>query len=300
MNIIREEHIIIGMNRSLVELVVKIADTRSFTRAGQELNLTQPAVSRAVTTLEAELGVKLLTRNRRQGVMLTDVGERVVPILRQILLDFEKIDQEVAREKGLEAGSVRIGAIPVAAAHFLPKIIGRISKAYPNIRFTIQDGTIAQVKDWLESRQIDVGLIIAGNPEFTEFPLYREAMFAVFKDDHPLASKEEIRVTDLLERPMIVCKAGYEPPVFEWFGQSGHKPSVKYVVNHYKTALHMIQEGLGIAIMSELSLTDLPDGVVTRALHPAGFRDLHIAIPSYEDSSIAVRLFINTAQQIFG
>ncbi|MGN7358913.1 LysR family transcriptional regulator [Paenibacillus sp. SAF-054] len=288
------------MNRTLIELILKISDTKSFTRAGQELNMTQPAVSRAVATLEAELGVKLLTRNRRQGVLLTDVGERTVRIFREILQGYEKIDQEIAREKGLEVGTVRIGAIPVAAASFLPKIIAHIAKIHPNIQFSIMEGTNAQIKDGLDSRQIDVGLIIAGDPKYTVFPLYREPMYAVFRDDNPLASKKEIRATDLLDRPMIICKAGYEPPVFEWFEQTGNKPSIKYVINHYKTALNMIQEGLGTAIMSELSLTDLPDGVVTRALHPPGYRDIHIAVPYYEDSSKAVRLFMETAQALFG
>lgn len=289
------------MNRSLVEMIVKISDTKSFTRAGQEVNMTQPAVSRAVTTLEAELGVKLLIRNRRQSVMLTDVGERVVRIFREILQGYEKLDQEVSREKGLEAGSVRIGAFPVAAAYFLPTMIRHIAKKYPNIQFSIQEGTIAQIKDWLETRQIDVGLIISSDYEFTTYPLFREAMYAVIRGDHPLASKDTIQAIDLLDQPMIVCKAGYEPPVFEWFEQSAHSPQVKYVLHHYKTALNMIREGLGIAIMSELSLTDpLPDGVVTRKLNPPGYRDIHIAVPSYQDSSIAVRFFVETARQLFG
>lgn len=263
------------------------------------MNMTQPAVSRAVSALESELGVTLLTRKRRQGVMLTDIGERIVRVFREILDNYEKIDQEIAREKGLETGIVRIGAFPVASSYFIPKIISHIAKIYPNIKFTILEGTIAEVKEWIDSRRIDVGLIIESDNELTTFPLLRENMYAVLKNDHPLSAKSTIQVADLLDQPMFICKAGYEPPVLEWFEQSGGYPTVKFVLYNNITALNMVQEGLGIAIMSELSLVNIPENVVMRRLDPPGYRDIHIAVSSFEDSSIAVKLFIETALQLF-
>ncbi|WP_445490843.1 LysR family transcriptional regulator [Niallia sp. 03133] len=287
------------MNKSLLQLIVKIADTKNFTRAGQELHMTQPAVSRAVTTLESELGVTLVTRHRRNGVMLTDIGERIVSISRAILNEYEKIDQEIAREKGLETGIVRIGAFPVASSYFFPKIISQITKKYPNIEFTILEGTIAEVKEWLKSHRIDVGLIISSDNEFTTFPLLREGMYAVFRSDHPLSTKSVIQARDLVDQPMIICKAGFEPPVMEWFEKSGEEPQVKYILYNYTTGLNMIQEGMGIAIMSELSLINLPENVVIRRLDPSGYRDIQIAVTSDKDSSIAVKLFIETALTLF-
>ncbi|MGV2643884.1 LysR family transcriptional regulator, partial [Clostridium perfringens] len=90
------------MNNSQLQLVVKIAETGSFTRAGQELNMTQPAVSRAISSLENELDVTLIIRDRRNGIALTDVGQRILVIFRRILQQYDRIQQGVAAEKGLE------------------------------------------------------------------------------------------------------------------------------------------------------------------------------------------------------
>lgn len=286
------------MNDAQLQLIVKIADTGSFTRAGQELNMTQPAVSRAISSLEAELGVILFIRNRN-GVMLTEVGKRILRIFREILKGFEKVEQEIASEKGLETGSVRIGAFPVASAYFIPKIIHSIAEKYPNIEFSILEGTIAEIKEWLENRIIDVGLLIPPAHELETFPLFREKMYAVLRDDHPLSKKSVIQAQDLKDEPMIVCKAGFEPPVFEWFHKAGMNPQVKFVVYNYMTGLNMIREGLGTAVMSELSLFNLPPDVSVHKLDPEGYRDIHIAVHSLEESSIAVKCFIETALKLF-
>jgi DNA-binding transcriptional LysR family regulator len=287
------------MNNAQLQLIVKIADTGSFTKAGQELNMTQPAVSRAISSIETELGVTLFIRNRRNGVMLTDVGKRILHIFREILHGFEKVDQEIASEKGLETGIVRIGAFPVASAHFIPKTIRFITDKYPNIEFSILEGTIAEIKEWLETRIIDVGLLIPPVHDLETFPLYREKMYAVLRDDHRLNKQSVIRVQDLKDEPMIICKAGFEPPVIEWFHKAGMNPPEKYVVYNYNTGLNMIQEGLGMAVMSELSLFHTPPNVVVREIDPEGYRDIHIAVHSLEESSIAVKLFIETALQLF-
>lgn len=287
------------MNRSLLQLIVKIADMGSFTKAGQELNMTQPAVSRAVNMLEEELGVTLLIRNRRQGVVLTDIGERVVRIFRGILDGFEKVDQEVASEKGLETGVVRIGAFPVASTYFVPRIMSHIAKSYPNIQFDIYEGTIAEIKEWIETRRIDVGFIISPTDAFETFHLHREELYAVLREDHPLSAKTVIQAADLFDQSLILCKAGYESPVLEWFDKSGSTMEAKYSLYNNMTALQLIQEGMGVAVMAELSLLNMPDNVVTRRLNPSGCRDIYMAVMSFDDCSIAVKMFIQTALELF-
>ncbi|GGA19892.1 LysR family transcriptional regulator [Paenibacillus physcomitrellae] len=290
------------MNRSLLQLIVTISETKSFTAAGEKLNMTQPAVSRAVTSLEKELGVTLLIRDRRSGVMLTAVGERIVRIYREILQGYDKVDQEIASEKGLETGSVRIGTFPVAASYFIPKIISRIKRQYPKLEFSITEGTIADIHSLLDNREIDVGLVIAPEQSESErqtIPLYREGIFAVMREDHPLTAKTIIRPEDLRQESMMICKAGYEPPVMAWFERAGEIPRIKYVLYNYRTALQMVLVGEGLAVMSELSLLDLPPSLKVRRLSPEAYRDIHLAAAPPEESSIAVKLFIETAQNLF-
>ncbi|MRN54109.1 LysR family transcriptional regulator [Paenibacillus monticola] len=287
------------MNNNQIRLFVKIAESGSFTKAGQELNMTQPAVSRAIASLESELEVKLLLRDRRNGLMLTDIGKRILVVFREILMGFDKVHQEICAEKGLEQGSIRVGAFPAASAHFSPKIISSIARKYPHIEIQLHEGSIAEVKEWLESRIIDIGLIISPYGEFETIPLYREKLYAVLRDDHPLQQKSVVCVQDLANEPILLCRAGYETPVVDLFNRSGSILKVKYEVNNYATALNMIQEGLAVGVMSELSLLSLPPNVVVRELEPEAYRDIHLAVNSLAESSIAVKLFIETALQLF-
>ncbi len=92
MNVFYREDTNTVMTHSQLILFVKIAETGSFTKAGQELNMTQPAVSRAISTLESELEVTLIIRDRKKGIILTDVGERLLAIFRDILNGFNKVE----------------------------------------------------------------------------------------------------------------------------------------------------------------------------------------------------------------
>ncbi|WP_083612433.1 LysR family transcriptional regulator [Paenibacillus sp. P32E] len=286
------------MNNTQIRLFVSIAESGSFTKAGLEMNMTQPAVSRAISALEAELAVKLLLRDRRNGLMLTDIGKRVLVVFREILIGYDKVEQEIAAEKGLEKGLIRIGAFPVASAHLVPKIIREIAASYTEIEIRLFEGTVAEVKEWLEARIIDVGLIIPPEGEFDSVPLYREKLYAVLQDDHPLRHKHVICVKDLEDEPMLICRSGYEPPVVDLFKRADSNLNVKYEVSSYMTALSMVKEGLAVGVMSQLSLLSLPPGVIIRELAPDAYRDIHLAVNSLAEVSIAVRLFMDTALRL--
>ncbi|KGP80004.1 MULTISPECIES: LysR family transcriptional regulator [unclassified Paenibacillus] len=293
------------MNNSQLQLFVKIAETGSFTRAGQELNMTQPAVSRAISSLENELDVTLIIRDRRNGIVLTDVGQRILVIFRRILQQFDKVQQVVAAEKGLEIGTIRIGSFPMSSAHLLPKIIRSIRDRYPQIQFELHEGNILEIQEWLSSRAIDVALIIATDKEpidtaYETLPLYSEEMLAVFRDDEPFANQETLPVQMLDKHPMIICKGGYEVPIVDLFHRADAELHFGFVVYNVNTCLSMIEQGLGAAMLPAISLSWLPPGVKALPTEPKAYRNIEIAVPSLVDASPASRLFIETAQQLFG
>ncbi|WP_337103330.1 LysR family transcriptional regulator substrate-binding protein [Paenibacillus sp. YIM B09110] len=146
---------------------------------------------------------------------------------------------------------------------------------------------------------MDVGLLIPSDNATDSFPLYREGIYAVMRDDHPLNEKSLIRPEDLREEPMIICKAGYEPPVLKWFDSAGVALRIEYILNNYRTALQMVLAGEGLAVMSELSLLDCPQGLTLKRLSPEVYRDIHIASAPVENCTIAVKTFIETAQKLF-
>lgn len=299
MNVTYRRHTLHVMTNTQIQLFVRIAETGSFTKAGLILNMTQPAVSRAISSLEAELDVPLLLRDRRSGVQLTEAGKRILVLFREILGTFAKVDQVVADEKGLQVGTIRVGAFPVAAAHFLPRIIGAIADQHPGIEFELHEGNIDELRSWLETRVIDVALLIPPDGDWETIPLYREKMYAVLRDDHPLSDQSVIPIKRLLEEPFITCKAGYEQPIVDLFERADVVLQPKYIVQSVNMALRMAEEGLGFPILSELALKTLPPRLVKRELEPEAYRDIRLAVPSLGEASHAVKLFIRTTLDLF-
>ncbi|MDA2141199.1 LysR family transcriptional regulator [Bacillus cereus group sp. Bc256] len=287
------------MTITQLQVLIKTVELGSFTKAARVLNMTQPAVSHAISSIESELGVTILIRDKRKGLLVTDVGNRILVHIREILGSVEKIEQEVAMEKGHEVGTIRIGSFPSASAHFLPKMINHFKEKYPNLEVVLCEGTIKEVEDWLVSRVVDIGIVILPNKEMEIVPLTKGKMVVILREDHPLCKKEAITIRDLENEPIILCKGGYEPPIIDMFKQSNVPLRAEYVISTVTTALNMIQEGLGIAILAELSLTNLPKNVQTRELEPQVWREIALAVPSLKDSSIAVRLFIEEFQALF-
>ncbi|MEC1394111.1 LysR family transcriptional regulator [Bacillus velezensis] len=287
------------MNRSQIQLIVKISETGSFTKAGEELHMTQPAVSRAVATIESQLGTKLIKRNKKNGLFFTDVGERVLINFRNILGELQKVDELIAAEQGLEIGKVHIGAYPTACTRFIPKIIRTMEDQYPGLEVKISEGSVNQVKEWLRSKSVDVGMIIPPVEDFDIVPLMKDQLIVIMHSSHPLYQKETIGIPDLQDEDILLGRGGYELQIHSLFKDFKLKPKVRFVIDYIDTALCMVQEGLGITITTKKNILSLPENVVFRELKPNTFREIGIAVPDMKDISKATDVFIQTARTLF-
>ncbi len=287
------------MNESQIQLIVKISETGSFTKAGEELHMTQPAVSRAVAAIESELGTRLIKRSRKNGLVFTDVGERILIIFRNVLSELQKVDELIAAEQGLEIGKVHIGAYPTACTRFIPKIIRTMEEKHPGLEVKLSEGSVDQVKEWLRSKSIDVGIIIPPNKDFDIVPLMKDQLIIVMHSNHPLYQKETISIPDLQGEDILLGRGGYELQIHVLFKDFKLNPKVRFVVDHIDTALSMVQEGLGIIITTKKNILSLPEQVVFRELKPNTFREINIAVPDMKDISQATDVFIQTARTLF-
>jgi DNA-binding transcriptional LysR family regulator len=299
MNIINKEHEYFIMTITQLLVFVEVADHQSFTKAGQVLNMTQPAVSHAISSLEKELDVTLIIRDRKKGILLTDIGKRILVYVREMLNNKDKIEQEVAAYKGLEVGTIRVGSFAAASSYFLPKIIREIQQQYPQLEIVLYEGSIHDVKEWLEQRVVDVAFVVASPPQFETSPLYQDSMVAVIPEDHPLQTKEAIHLQDLKDETLVVCQGGGNLPINEQLAKEGISLKANYFVQQANTALKMIAEGLGIAILPELSLGTLPAKFQKRQLFPHISREIQLATLPLKESSVAVRLFVTITKQLF-
>lgn len=289
------------MTITQLRVFVQIAETGSFTKAGQALNMTQPAVSHAISALESELGIKLIIRERRNGVRLTDTGGKILVHIREVLKGIEKAEQLAAAERGLEQGTIHIGTFPAASAYFIPKLISVFKNRYPKLELVLHEGTADEVKEWLQSRMIDAGILLFPTEDMDYFLLKKDKMAAVMHKDHPLASRSTVTIKDLDGEPMVVCEGGYTSPFAGLFKQAGAELCAAFTVFNVSTSINMVREGLGMAILSDMSMAGnpLPEEVVIKEFAPDVFREVQLAVPSMKDASLAAKLFIDVAEELF-
>ncbi|WP_428912414.1 LysR family transcriptional regulator [Niallia sp. Krafla_26] len=282
------------------EIFVKVIDEGSFTKAAQKLHMSQPAVSHAISSLETELGVTLLVRERGKDLMVTDIGKRVLVQVRNLLNSLEKIDEEISLEKGLVKGTIRIATFPSVTAHFLPKIIRTFQQKRPNVSITFKEGSHEEIKEWLSIREIDIGFVVLPCRELDTIPLVKDRYLVMLPDGHPLLQNKQVRLIELGKEPLIVSNGGYEAPILDLMKKEKISINEKYHTSNLNTSLGMIKEGLGVLILPELSLKNLsfPKENV-RPLETNLYRHIALGLPSLKGASRTVQVFIEITKELF-
>lgn len=288
------------MSIARFEVFTKVIELGSFTKAAEKLNMTQSAVSHAVAGLESELGIPLLLRDRKKGFMLTEVGQKTLWHMREILNHMEKIKQVAAFASNLEAGTIRIGSFASATACLLPKIISKYQKKHPNIEFIFFEGTYEEIIEWFETGVIDIGVVVKQTlkADLNFLPLIKDKMVVAFPEGHRLEKEKTIDVKELQEEPFIMPKGVYRTHVDDIFSQAKIKPAVRFEVQDCATISSMVQEGLGITIGPELFLKDQPK-IKLGNLKQFNYRHVALAYPVVQYVSPAVQTFLSVAQELF-
>ncbi|MBO0995603.1 LysR family transcriptional regulator [Bacillus sp. SD088] len=282
------------------EIIAKVVELGSFTATAEKLNMTQSAVSHAVASLESELDVPLLIRDRRKGITLTEIGQKVLPHIREILRRTESIHQEIALATNLETGIIRIGTFASASSCLLPKLLAKFQKKHPKIEFKFYEGTYEEIIEWLSSGIIDIGFVVKGklNPSFDLVPLIKDKMVVAYHPEHRFHSKETVEMGDLLDESFIMPTGMYQSHVEELFEEAQIKPSVRFEVHDCTTIANMVQEGLGVTIGPELFLKTQQNIKISK-LNIENSREVALACQSIANASPAVKEFLHVAKAVF-
>ena len=143
------------MNLNHYQVFVAVADKGNFSKAAQELFLSQPAVSQMMASLEAELGSKLFVR-QSHGVTLTVEGREFYQIAQKGILILEQASERIREMKELEWGILRLGVSDTISRYILPKHLKTFSDKYKGIRISIRNGTSSELEDMLLNGEVDI------------------------------------------------------------------------------------------------------------------------------------------------
>ena len=279
------------MKTSRYEVFLKIVETQSLTRTAAYFGCTQSAVSQLVRAMETDLGVSLLARNKN-GVRLTADGEYLLPSMRLIVAGERSVMERSLELQNMNAGLIRIGIFTSLSCQWLPPHLKKFRANYPNIGFELLQGDVTEICEWLRTGAVDVGFMT--KPESGEFyfkELLADRMNIVLPAEHPLAGKQ-VRLADLAEETFVLLESGYSQMVEKMFHDAGLRPKRQYTVKDDYTVMSMVESGLGVSLLPELMLQRTPYKLYACPAEPAYYRRLGVSWLRRDDSSIAVRRFV--------
>lgn len=240
---------------------VGIAETGRFSEASRQLFISQSAVSQQIKALEDELGTQLFVR-LPHSVTLTESGQELLPLARQVLRGVTDCYDRIADLKGLMCGELNIG-LTYTLEPYVRETMLDFMKTYPKVRVNAHYKNLPELLERLRNRDIDVMLsMMPTSPhEFAEsIPLMEYKLMAVMRGTHPLARKQMLTFHDLMPHKLILPERGIrDRNAIESYihTETGHL-NVCSLVNDANAILNLLQESSYISILAEHSVSNRP------------------------------------------
>ncbi|MDC7721031.1 LysR family transcriptional regulator [Priestia megaterium] len=271
------------------EILNKVAELQSFTKAADAMALTQSAVSHAITNLESEFGFPLVNRNR-SGITLTTEGETMLLAIRKVLQENEKVHQEAASLLGLAKGTIKIGIFKSVSTKWLPEIIRLMEKNYPEIQIQLKEGDYLEIEQWLLSGEIDCGFInITHSSQFHIISLKKDRLLCVVSNQSALYHQKTVSFEDLEKEPFIMPTYGGYHDIKQLFEEHGIQPDIRFELMDESAILSMVTHHLGISILPEMLLDSIPQEL----------RAIPFQVDSYRSIGLATRYHLSPAAKKF-
>jgi DNA-binding transcriptional LysR family regulator len=268
----------------------EVARRGSFSAAAESMGYTQPAISRQISLLERETGTTLLER-RPGGVRLTDAGDLLVRHAETILTRLQDAEDELGELLGLQSGRLRMSTLTSAAPTIVPLAISEFRRRLPGVELSVSMADPSSILGLLRSGEIDLAL----NNDETHFDLpdveavhlFDEPMLIALPDDHPLAGRKRVELTDLATERWMLGTTTACPDAGRFIKTchgAGFDPQIAFHNDDYTAILGFVAAGVGVAPVPEMvartaprhvAICPLASELLTRpilASFPAGYR----------------------------
>lgn len=242
----------IKMDLSKLRAFVVLAEELNFRKSAEILGMSQPPLSRLISTLEEELSTKLFERTTRQ-VKLTGAGVYLLKEAREILNKLDLLDREVRSMGKLKNGVVSIGYSTASFMASLPKIINDFQECYPKLKLELHQETADKLLKGLSSGDYDLCFIEGeyDKSAYSKYSLNEEVLGALVPIKHILAKRKEIELKELKDEIIILHPRketkGFIDPIFRLFKHVGIKPKT-YLKNQKEICPILVAEGRGVSI----------------------------------------------------
>lgn len=260
------------INLRQVEAFRAVIENGTVSAAAIALNVTQPAVSKLVSNLEYDTGLRLFDRIKgkltptAQGARLYEEVDRVFSGLHQI----ERAIETVRRE---EKGRLVVGVLPALSGHFIQEVTMRFLESEPHVFVSLIVRGSPGLADWLVTRQVDVGILNAKveHPYLETEPFLPHPLVCIMPPDHALARKSIITPADLHDEPFVGFDEGVEirRMVDEVMASYGSVPRLVLEATTAPTLCEFVAHGLGLSLIHPLMAGPVQGRVAIRRFEPA-------------------------------
>ena len=253
------------MNIQQIEYLLAVNKYRSFSKAAENIFVTQPALTIQIRRLEDELGVELFDRNKKP-LEPTEIGERIIEQARFLQKNIEKLSDIVSEFKRELSGNLRIGIIPTVSPYLVPKFVNEFVENFPEVNLQFTELITEDILSHLEEGTLDAGIIVTPFPmkNMTVFPLYYEEFFLYVSDKHPLIKRKNIRVSELNLQDLWLLEEGncFRNQVINICRrEKDYKSKWKFDYESLSidSLLKIVNSSRGITVIPELALEDVPE-----------------------------------------
>ncbi len=238
---------------SQLQTLVAVARAKSFSRAAEDLNVTQSAISQSIKNLETKIEVGLFKRAGKK-VMLTPEGEKLYVLASQFLDAMDETIEEIRHDKSSMSGKVRIGTLNgVGKSWLAPELLG-LAKKYAELTVCITFGLQEDLVSDFKNNRLDI-LVLPEDclpPVGEKVFLSEEKSTMIFPKSKDFNISKNISLTELAKYPTVLFEMG-DPLYFNWcrarFGEAPKKINIKYVVNGHGSMMQAVSQGLGVAVI---------------------------------------------------
>lgn len=279
---------------------VTVAELRHFGRAAERLGITQPPLSRQIQQLEAELGLRLFTRNAR-AVELTPEGVNYLTAVRPHLDGLERATELAQAVRHKPVGKVKVGFVSSLSYQFMPRQLEALRRVAPGIGVELIEQSSSEQCRGVRERRLDVGLVFlpVETEELKMRRLFREPLMVMLSTKHPLATSKEVGLEQLERENFIVCpryrQVGFHETIIELCRSTGFVPHVTHEASSNTVMTGLVAAGLGSALVPHSATAHAHPGVVYRPLAGAPLILEIAAVWLNETVNPVLRLFLDQA-----
>lgn len=272
----------------------KLADIQNFTKAADELVLSQSALSRSILKLENEIGIPLFERKSR-GVVLNQYGKIFLEHINRALWEIDEAKKEINNIVDPFHGSIQLAFIQPLGSNFIPDLISGFQKQKPGIRLLLTQDTSNKILDMIESAEIDVGFCAPKEiiKNLSSFTIMKQELFLIVNKDHRLADKMQVDLCEVANDPFILYKTetSLHDVTEKLCHDAGFHPKKSFEAFDERTVAGLVGANLGVALSPFIPGLDMQKVSLIHVRKPHCLIEIQMVYPTNGYVSPALKHF---------